>query len=186
MASDATGLSGIAGRYATALYDLADEQNALDTVAGDLRGLKDLLALSSDLRKVLSSPLIGRSAQTEAVLAVLEAAGVSDLTRRFVGVVGQNRRLFALGAAIDQFLQILATRRGEVTAHVTAARALSEAQTAALTEKLRSVVGNKVNIEADVDESLLGGLVVRVGSRMVDTSIRSKIQRMGRAMRATA
>jgi F-type H+-transporting ATPase subunit delta len=186
VASDASGLSGIAGRYATALYALADDQNALDTVADDLRGLKGLLATSSDLRHVLSSPLIGRSSQTDAVLAVLEAAGVTDLTRRFVGVLGQNRRLFALGATIDQFLQILAARRGEVTAHVTSARELSEAQNSALTEKLRSIVGNKVNIEAEVDESLLGGLIVRVGSRMVDTSIRSKIQRMGRAMRATA
>ncbi len=186
MASDASGLSGIAGRYATALYGLADEQNVLDSVADDLRGVKELLASSDDLRHVLSSPLFGRSAQTNAVLAVLEAAGVSDLTRRFVGVVGQNRRLFALAATIDKFLEILATRRGEVTARVTSARPLSEGQIAALTEKLRSIVGNKVNIEADLDESLLGGLVVRVGSRMVDTSIRSKIQRLGRALRATA
>ncbi len=186
MASDATGLSGIAGRYATALYDLADEHNSLDAVADDLRGLKGLLGDSKDLRYLLSSPLLDRSQQTSAVLAVVAAAGVTDMTRRLVGVVGQNRRLFALGAVIDQFLQILATRRGEVTAHITSARTLSDQQINALTEKLRSIVGNKVNIEAEVDESLLGGLVVRVGSRMVDTSIRSKIQRMGRAMRATA
>jgi F-type H+-transporting ATPase subunit delta len=186
VASDATGLSGIAGRYATALYDLADEQNSLDAVADDLRGLKALIGESSDLRHLLSSPLFDRNEQTNAALAVLEAAGVSDLTRRFVGVVGQNRRLFALDATIDEYLRILATRRGEVTAQVTSARPLTESQVAALTEKLRSIVGNKVNIEAEVDESLLGGLVVRVGSRMVDTSIRSKIQRMGRAMRATA
>ena len=183
MASESTDTSGIAERYATALYDMADEAKQLDGVADDLRGLKSLLEDSADLRRLVRSPLIGREAQTAAFMAVLEKAGVGDLTRRFVGVVGRNRRLFALGGIVDAYLAMLARRRGEQTAHVSSAAALSDEQLARLAEALRTAVGSKVRVETAVDPSLIGGLVVRVGSRMVDSSVRTKLQRMQLAMK---
>ncbi|MYF08190.1 MAG: F0F1 ATP synthase subunit delta [Rhodospirillaceae bacterium] len=183
MASNSSDTSGIAERYATALYDMADEAKQLDAVADDLRGLKSLLEDSDDLRRLVRSPLIDRQVQTAAMMAVLEKAGVGDLTRRFIGVVGQNRRLFAMGAMIDAFLAVLARRRGEETAYVSSAAALSDAQLDRLAETLRKAVGSKVRVETAVDPALIGGLVVRVGSRMVDSSVRTKLQRMQLAMK---
>jgi F-type H+-transporting ATPase subunit delta len=183
VASEASGLSGIAERYAIALYELADEAKALDTLADDLRELRGMIAESGDFSRFLRTPLLGRKEQTDAVQAVLKAAGGSDLTRRFVGVLGRNRRLFALSATIEAFLEILAERRGEVTAHVTAAAALSDAQEAALLASLKKAIGGSVNIETKIEPELIGGLVVRVGSRMVDTSLRTKLQRMQLAMK---
>ena len=184
MASETSGLSGVAERYATALYDLADETKALDVVAEDLRRLKGMIDGSPDLRRFLRSPLIDRQAQTKGMQAVLDAAKTDDLVRRFVGVVGGNRRLFALPGMVDAFLRRLAKRRGEVTVHVSSARPLSAEQSAALTEALKRAVGQKINIEAKVEPGLIGGLVVRVGSRMVDTSIRTQLQKLRRALRA--
>jgi F-type H+-transporting ATPase subunit delta len=184
LASETSGLSGVAERYATALYDLADESKSLDAVAEDLRNLRNLIAGSPDLRRFLRSPLIGRQAQTKAMQAVLEAAKTGDLVRRFVGVVGGHRRLFALPGMIDAFLRQLAKRRGEVTVHVSSARALSAEQSAQLTDTLKRAVGHKINIESKVEPELIGGLVVRVGSRMVDTSIRTQLQKLRRALRA--
>jgi F-type H+-transporting ATPase subunit delta len=184
LASDTSGLSGVAERYATALYDLADEAKSLDAVAEDLRRLKGMIDGSSDLRRFLRSPLIDRQAQTRGMQAVLEAAKIGDLVRRFVGVVGGNRRLFALPGMVDAFLRRLARRRGEVTVHVSSAHPLSAAQSAELTEALKKSVGQKINIESKVEPELIGGLVVRVGSRMVDTSIRTQLQKLRRALRA--
>ena len=148
-----------------------------------LRGLKSLLEDSDDLRRLVRSPLIDRQVQTAAMMAVLEKAGVGDLTRRFVGVVGQNRRLFAMGGMIDAYLAMLARRRGEETAYVSSAAALSDEQLARLAESLRKAVGSTVRVETAVDPSLIGGLVVRIGSRMVDSSVRTKLQRMQLAMK---
>lgn len=183
LASNSTQTSGIAGRYAKALYDMADEAKQLDAVADDLRGLKGLLSESEDLRRLVRSPLIGRRDQTKAMQAVLKEAGVSDLTRRFIGVVGQNRRLFALAGMIDAYLQTLARNRGEETAHVSSAVALNDAQQEKLSASLKKAVGRDVRIETDVDPSLIGGLVVRVGSRMIDSSVKTKLQRMQLAMK---
>jgi F-type H+-transporting ATPase subunit delta len=184
LASESSGLSGVAERYATALYDLADESKSLDAVAEDLRHLKAMIDGSPDLRRFLRSPLIDRQAQTRGMQAVLAAAKTGDLVRRFVGVVGGNRRLFVLPGMVDAFLARLAKRRGEVTVHVASARPLSAEQSAALTDALKKVVGQKINIEAKVEPELIGGLVVRVGSRMVDTSIRTQLQKLRRALRA--
>ena len=162
---------------------MAEEAKQLDAVADDLRGLKSLLEDSDDLRRLVRSPLIDRQVQTAAMMAVLEKAGVGDLTRRFVGVVGRNRRLFAMGAMIDAFLAMLARRRGEETAYVSSAAALSDGQLERLAETLRKAVGSKVRVETEVDPALIGGLVVRVGSRMVDSSVRTKLQRMQLAMK---
>jgi len=184
LASDTSGLSGVAERYATALYDLADETKSLDAVADDLRRLKGMIDGSPDLRRFLRSPLIDRQAQTKAMLSVLDAAKIGDLVRRFVGVVGGHRRLFALPGMIDAFLRQLAKRRGEVTVHVSSAQPLTAEQSAALADTLKKSVGQKINIESKVEPELIGGLVVRVGSRMVDTSIRTQLQKLRRALRA--
>ena len=183
VASDFSGVSGIAARYATALYDLAEEAKALDTVAGDLRDVAAMIEASDDLRRLIRSPLFRREEQTRAIAALMEKAGVSDLTRRFVGVVAGNRRLFALPAMVDAFLRILAARRGEVAVEVTSARPLTEEQVQALVAALKRKVGDKIGIALKVDPALIGGLVVRVGSRMIDSSLRTKLQRLQLAMK---
>ncbi|MEO3432270.1 F0F1 ATP synthase subunit delta [Inquilinus sp. CAU 1745] len=183
MASTSIGPSGIAARYATALFDLADEKKALDEVAGDLGGIKEMLAGSEDLRRVVRSPVLSRDEQGRAMAEVLEKAGVSELTRKFVGLVAANRRLFALPDMIDAYLAELARRRGEVTADVVAATKLTAPQTKALTDQLRKVVGQKVSVNVAVDPSLLGGMIVKVGSRMVDSSLRTKLNKLQLAMK---
>jgi len=176
-------VSGLAGRYVAALFDLADEQKALDQVAGDLTGLRTLIDESPALRRLMQSPLYGRDQQVKAMDAVLGQAGVAALTRKFVLVVAQNRRLFALRGMIEAFLAELARRRGEVTAKVTVARPLTAAQAQRLEETLRASVGGKVRIDTKIDESLIGGLIVQVGSRMVDGSLRTKLQKLQNAMK---
>lgn len=176
-------MSGLAGRYALALLDLAEKEKQLDEVAAELAGLRQAIAESADLTRFIRSPLFGREQQSRVMAAVLDKAGVSDLTRRFVLVVAQNRRLFALPKMIDGYLAELARRRGEVTAKVTAAHKLTAEQRKALDETLRKVVGAKVKVDLDVDPGLLGGLVVRVGSRMIDSSLRTKLAKLQFAMK---
>ncbi len=183
LAAQETGTAGLAARYAAALFDLADEAKQLDSVAADLRAIRALIAESGDLRRLVRSPVLTRADQGKAMAAVLEKAGTSDLVRKFVGLVAENRRLFALDDMIAAFLADLARRRGEVTASVTSAAPLNEAQTAAITEALRRAVGGKVAIETHTDASLIGGLIVKVGSRMVDSSIKSKLQRLKLVMK---
>lgn len=176
MAAEGTG--GLAGRYAAALFDLADSDKALDEVARELGALQAAIAESEDLSRMIRSPIFGREEQSKAMAAILDKLGVGDLTRRFVMVVARNRRLFALPRMIDAYLAELARRRGEVTAEVTAAHALTEAQEQALTDSLRRIEGAKVKVDVKVDPSLLGGLVVRVGSRMIDSSLRTKLAKL--------
>ncbi len=185
MAAEDIGLSGLPGRYALALLELADERKQLDPVAEDLRGLKAAIADSEDLRRLIRSPLFNRDQQGRAMAAILEKAGIGELTRRFVLLVARNRRLFALDRMISAYLAELARRRGEITARVTSATALDDEQQRALVETLRGEIGAKVQVELEVDPSLLGGLIVRVGSRMIDNSIRSKLQRLQLAMKGT-
>ena len=183
MAAQHSGTAGLAARYAAALFDLADEAKQLDAVAADLRTLRALIEESDDLRRLLRSPVLSRAEQGKALAVVLQQAGLGDLVRRFVALVAENRRLFALSDMIEAYLAELARRRGEVTATVTSAEALTEAQTAALTEALRRAVGGKVAVELRTDASLIGGLVVKVGSRMIDSSLKSKLQRLQLAMK---
>ncbi len=183
MASQATALSAIAGRYAAALFGLADERKRLDEVARDLGELKSMLSESADLRRLVSSPVISREEQGQAMAALLEKAGASGLTRNFIGLVTRNRRLFALPAMIAAYLAELARRRGEVTVQVTAASALTDEQMKTLTQALRQVVGRKVTIDLKVAPALLGGLVVQMESRLFDSSLRSKLQKLARAMK---
>ena len=183
VASESPILTGLAGRYATALYELADEAKALDQVAADLATLKETVAGNADLQRMTASPLVPRAQQAKAVLALLEKMGVGDLTRRFVGTVARNRRLVQLPKIIDGYMALLAAHRGEVTATVTAAKPLSAPQTEQVTAALRAAVGRKVAIAVNVDPALLGGLKVKVGSRLIDASVATKLQRLQLAMK---
>lgn len=186
MSSASSGVSGVAGRYAAALFELAEEQKKLDEVASDLAGIRSLLADSADLRRLVASPVISRDEQGRALTAVLQKAGVSQLTQQFVGVVARNRRLFALDGMCVAYRDLLAGRRGEVTAEVTTAQPLSDTQRSALETELRAAMGSKVSLDARVDASLLGGMIVKVGSRMVDSSLRTKLQRLELALKGAA
>ena len=176
-------MTGIAGRYATALFDLARERNALDAVADDLVVLRRLIEESVDLRRLVRSPVFGRAQQASAMQAVLEKGAAGDLTRRFVGVLTQNRRLFALYDVAVAFARLLAHHRGEAVAYVTSAQPLSDAQAEAIRAELAAATKANVKLETTVDEALLGGLVVRVGSRMIDSSIRTKLTRLKFSMK---
>lgn len=183
MATSTGPASGLAERYAGALYELADEAKNLDQVADDLRDVKALLAESDDFRRLVRSPVLKRDDQEKALAAVAEKSGAQALTGNFLRLLAKNRRLFALPEMIEAFLSILATRRGEVQAKVTAAHPLSDDQVARLEASLREVAGAKVSLETHVDQSLLGGLVVQLGSRMYDSSLRTKLQRLQSAMK---
>lgn len=183
MASEAKGVSGLAERYAAALFDLADERKELDAVASDLQSLRAILRESGDFRRLIRSPVLSREEQGKAVAALGGTMGLSPLTRNFLGLLAQNRRLFALPEMIEGYLRQLAERRGEVTAEVLSAQDLSPAQREAVNEQLRKVVGRKVAVDIQVDPSLLGGLVVKVGSRMIDASLKSKLHRLQLAMK---
>ncbi len=183
MASESPILTGLAGRYATALYELADEQKALDQVATDLAAIKAAIAESADLQRLIASPLVPRDQQAKAVLALVQKMGLGDLSRRFIGTVARNRRLFQLLAIIDAYNALLAGHRGEVTATVTSAKPLSPPQAESVNAALRAAVGRKVAVSLDVDPKLLGGLKVKVGSRLIDASLASKLQRLQLAMK---
>jgi F-type H+-transporting ATPase subunit delta len=179
--------TGVAGRYASALFDLADEAKSLDQVAQDLTTFRNMVSESPDLARLLVSPVVGRELQGKALLAVLDAAGIKGLTRNFIGAVAANGRARELVAMASAFLAELASRRGETTATVTSAVPLSPAQLQQLSNTLRSVLGGaKISIDARVEPEILGGLVVKVGSRLFDSSIRSKLQRLQLAMKGVA
>jgi len=183
LASEATGVSGLAERYAAALFELADERRRLDEVASDLRQLRAMLAASPDLARLVRSPILTRGEQGKAIAALVERAGFTPLVRDFLAVVAKNRRLFAVPAMIEAYLRSLAERRGEVTAEVTAALPLSDGQLGLLSEQLRRSVGRRVSLEVKVDPGLIGGLIVKLGSRMIDGSVNSKLQRLQLAMK---
>jgi F-type H+-transporting ATPase subunit delta len=183
VAAEADGVSGLAARYASALYDLADEQGALDAVAADLKALQALIADSDDFRRFIKSPVMSRADQGKGIAAIGGRAGLKSLTMKFLGLVAANRRLFALPGMIKGFLSILAQRCGELTAEVVSATKLSDAQTASLIATLKQSAGRTVALTAKVDPSILGGLIVRLGSRMIDSSIKSKLQRLKLVMK---
>jgi F-type H+-transporting ATPase subunit delta len=183
VAAGGIGSGGLAARYAAALFDLADEKKMLDAVADDLKSIRTMIGSSEDLRRLLRSPVIGRTDQGRAMAALLDAAKTGDLVRRFVGLVAEKRRLFALPRIIDAYLAELARRRGETTAEVISAMPLDEESRTRLADALRRVAGQRVSIDLKVDPDLIAGLVVKVGSRMVDSSLRTKLNRMQIAMK---
>lgn len=183
MSANSSGVAGVAGRYAAALFELAEDQKQLDDVAGDLAQLGAMIGDSDDLDRLIKSPVISREDQVNAMSAVIKTAGFSELTQNFVGVVAENRRLFALPNMIKSYQAKLAESRGEATAEVVSAKALTKAQVSAVEGALKKAIGTKVQIEQSVDESLLGGLVVKVGSRMIDSSLKTQLQKMRLAMK---
>lgn len=183
MTVEASAEVGLEGRYASALFELADSAKQLDSVADDLTALRKAIDESADLRRLIGSPIVSADSQAKAMQALAEAMKLAPLTRQFLGVVVQKRRLSRLSGMIRAFLSELARRRGESSAEVVSAVPLTDAQTDKLSEVLRGMVGRKITLEQRVDPDILGGLVVRVGSRMFDSSIRTKLQRLQLAMK---
>ena len=175
MASDEPMMAGVAGRYAGALFELASAENAVATVEADLGKFEQLLAASEDLTRLVKSPVISADDQAKALGAVLAKVGVSPLSANFFNVLAKNRRLFAAPEMIRSFRSLAAKARGEVTAEVTSAVALTEAQVSELKQTLKASVGKDVTLAAKVDPSLLGGLIVKLGSRMIDSSLKTKL-----------
>jgi F-type H+-transporting ATPase subunit delta len=186
VATDETMTASVAGRYASALFDLAKEQNAVALVEADLGKFDSMLAMSEDLRNLVHSPVVSATEQGKALAAVLAKAGVGGTTANFVALVAKNRRLFVIPQMIANFRTLAAKARGEVTAEVTSAQPLTDAQTAALKESLRATAGNNVILATKVDPSLLGGLVVKIGSRMIDSSLKTKLANLSVALKAGA
>ena len=177
-------MASVAGRYASALFDLALEGRTLAEVEGDVDRLQRMLDDSEDLRRLVRSPVFSADEQMRAVSAVAGQSGMSALTTSFIGLLARNRRLFALQDVLKAFRQIVARHRGEVTAEVTSAHALSEAQLAQLTDTLStSAGGRRVRVATRIDPAILGGLVVKMGSRMIDSSIRTKLDNLKMRMK---
>ena len=182
----ATHVSGLAGRYATALYSHADEVHGLDQVVAEMASLGRLIEESADFRRLIESPLIDVIAARGAALAVLRAQGFGASVCHFVGVVIANRRLRQLPDFVRAFAALAAEKRGVVIAHVTSAHPLSDVQEQALRARLIEAGYNQVQLIQEVDPSLLGGLVVRIGTRLYDSSLKSRLQRLQYAMKGAA
>ena len=177
-------VSGVAGRYATALFDLAREQNAIDAVQADLDRFDAMVAGSPDLLRLLRSPVFGAEEQAKAITAVLAKAGIGGIAANFIRFVAQKRRLFAIRDMLRGFRNLVARHRGEISAEVTVAEPLAEAHLASLKDALKSVSGGKdVALDVKIDPAIIGGLVVKLGSRMVDTSLRTKLNSIKLAMK---
>jgi len=174
---------GLSGRYATALFDLAIEGKALDAVTASLARLQEALAGSADLRTLTQSPMVGRGQAAAGIAGVAQSLGLDPLTGNFLGVLAKNRRLGTLPAIIRDFRALAANRKGEQTARVTAAHKLTAAQEKALAAKLKAGLGRDVALDITIDPSILGGLIVRVGSRMIDSSLKTRLETLGQALK---
>ena len=183
MAAGQTIVSGMAGRYATALFELAREGNAIDAVRADLERFDGLIAESPDLLRLVRSPVFSAGEQLAALSAVLQHAGIGGLAEKFLKLVTANRRLFAVRDMIRGFRELVAAHKGEATAEVTVAEPLKDDHVAALKSALKAVSGKDVALAVKVDPAILGGLVVKLGSRMVDTSLRTKLNAIRHAMK---
>ncbi len=175
--------ASLPGRYATALFELARDAKAIDKVEASLTTVRAALDQSADFKTLTTSPLIARGAATKAVGAVAKMLKLDATTAKFLGVLADNRRLAQLPAIIRAFRQLAANFRGETTAEVASAHALSDDQVAALKQSLRQRIGREVSVDLSVDPSLLGGLVVRIGSQMIDSSIKTRLHTLALAMK---
>ncbi len=183
MASEQPIVAGVAGRYATALFDLALEEKALDKVRADLDRFEQLIAGSDDLKRLVRSPVFSADQQVKALVPILQKAGIEGITANFIKLVASNRRLFALPLIIRAFRALVAKHKGEVSASVTVAEQLSDAHLKSLKDALKGVTGKDVDLNVEVDPAIIGGLVVKLGSRMVDTSLRTKLNSIKTAMK---
>ena len=177
--------SGVAERYASALFELAKEQGQHTQVEQDLVQIQALISSSDDLYRVLRSPAFSATEQGSAITAVISKAGIGGLTANFFKLLARNRRLFAAADIIKNYRVIAARNRGEISADVTSAHPLSDDQLQAIKDQLRIGVGKDVTLVTKVDPGLLGGLIVKVGSRMIDSSLRTKIESLKVAMKGT-
>jgi F-type H+-transporting ATPase subunit delta len=175
--------ASLSGRYATALFDLARAGKKIDVVGKDLGSLNKALNGSPDLRTLTTNPLITRAAAVRSVAALGKAMKLDKLTTKFLGVVAQNRRLADLGAIIGSFNSLSAAHRGETTAEVTSAHKLEAAQVTALKKQLKTKIGRDVTVVQKVDPAILGGLVIKIGSQMIDSSIKTRLNTLASAMK---
>ncbi len=175
MTDQSSSVSGVAGRYASALFDLAQETASLEAVESDLKAFRDMLKDSDDLRRLVVSPVFSAAEQEGAIGAVADKAEITGLVGNFVRLLARNRRLFVLPGATTGFMNMLADHRGEITAEVTSARPLSDEHLAELKTSLKASLGKDPAIDVVVDPSILGGLIVKVGSKMIDTSLKTKL-----------
>jgi F-type H+-transporting ATPase subunit delta len=177
-------VSGMAGRYATALFELALENKAVDAVKKDLDQFDALIADSADLKRLVRSPVFDADEQLKALSAILAKAGIGGLAANFLRVITTNRRLFAVRDMIRAYRTLVARHKGEVTAHVTVAEKLSDTHLDALKSALKSVTsGRDIDLDVKIDPAIIGGLIVKVGSRMVDSSLRTKLNSIKLAMK---
>lgn len=175
--------ASLAGRYATALFELARDERKIEAVGNSLGTVKQALAESEDFKELAMSPLVSREDATKAIAATAEAMKLDPLTKNFLGVLAQNRRLSQLPAVIRAFNSLWAQHRGEITAEVTSAHPLNDDQIVALKTNLRTRMGRDIAVDLNVDPAILGGLVVKVGSQMIDGSIRTKLNSLAQAMK---
>ena len=183
MAAEDASVSGVSGRYATALFELARDEKSIDAVKGDLDRFDAMLADSTDLKRLVRSPVFSADSQSRALAAVLTKAEISGISANFLRVLTANRRLFAVSDVIRAFRALVARFKGEATADVTVAERLSDKNLDALKTALKSVTGKDVTLNVKVDPSIIGGLVVKLGSRMVDSSLRTKLNSIKHAMK---
>lgn len=175
--------ASLSGRYATALFSLALEQKAVDAVSDSLSTLTQALAESPDFKALTLSPMVSRDDATKAVAALAKVLKLDPLTGNFLGVLAQNNRLAQLGAVIGSFGELAAAHRSEATADVTSANPLAADQVSALKAQLKTKVGRDVAVNLTVDPSILGGLIVKIGSKMIDSSIRTRLNTLANAMK---
>ena len=185
VAGESTVVSGMAGRYATALFELALEQKQVDAVKADLDRFGALVEENPELARLVSSPVFTAGEQTRALTAVLSNAGIGGLAANFLLLVASKRRLFAIRQIIKAFRLLVAQFKGEVTAEVTVAEKLDDRHLGALQSALKNVTGKDVDLDVKVDPSIIGGLIVKVASRMVDTSLKTKLNTIKHAMKET-
>jgi F-type H+-transporting ATPase subunit delta len=176
-------MAGVAGRYAGALFELAREANLIDAVERDLERFAGLMATSPDLMRLVRSPAFSATEQLNALTAVLSRAQINGLAGKFLQLIAANRRLFAVNDMITTFKVLLARYRGEVTAEVTVAEELNERQLSALSAALRAITGQIVKLKVTIDPTIIGGLIVKLGSRMVDASLKTKLNSLRNAMK---
>lgn len=183
MPADPTLVSGLSGRYALALYELGEEAQSLDRLEADLKAVRAMTGESADLRRLMTSPLLSRSDQEQALTALARKAELSDLAVNFLGTVARNRRLNVLDRIIDAFFTLLAAGRGQITARVTSAQALSDPQRDKLKSVLQGALKRDISLDEAVAPELIGGLVVRIGSRQIDASLKTKLDQIEQAMK---
>ena len=183
MAAQDQSVSGVSGRYATALFDLARDERSIDQIKADLDNVDRLISENPDLIRLVRSPVFTADEQLKALNAVLAKAGIGGTTAKFLGVLTANRRLFAVRDVIRAFNALVARFKGEASADVTVAEPLSDKNLDALKTALKSVTGKDVALNVKVDPSIIGGLVVKLGSRMVDSSLRTKLNSIKHAMK---